>query len=464
MIRLLYILTACVFSFQNAMSQTQQIKFNLVESVGEVSLGKINGITQDPDGYMWFADMTKSCITRYDGYRMVSFRHDPLNTNSLGGTYPETIVSDFAGNIWVGFYGMGLDMYNPKTDSFVHFRHNKNEPSGLSNDTVTALLVDREGALWVGTYGGLDRFDPKTRTFSHYPHKPYDATSLSSNTIRALYEDRQGTIWVGTGSPWEYYRSTDGGLNRFNKKTGKFTRYLHDPKNPESIINNKVRAIFEDSKGNFWVGTAGDGLHTMNRLTGSFTRHTYEPSDPDKLSRPPFKKNILHEHITFITEDVTGSIWIGTYESGINHFDPQTGKITHFSNAEKEGGFTDNTAWCMQSSKDGVLWLSTNEANLYRIDPLRKNIPHFETGSAVQAFFEDETGNLWIGTPKGLLLADKHKNIIQRFVPDSLFQSSKDGYLFSMQEGDNSTLLMTFGSRLISFDRKTRTFKERVGL
>ncbi len=76
-------------------------------------------------------------------------------------------------------------------------------------------------------------------------------------------------------------------LNRFDKHTGKFTRYLHDPGDPHSLINNKVNAILEDSKGNFWVGTAGDGLHTMDRATGKFERHQYDPAHPEKLSRPP---------------------------------------------------------------------------------------------------------------------------------------------------------------------------------
>ena len=444
-------------------AQIRKIKFNPVEGVGDVSIGKINAMVQDPDGYMWFADQTKSCITRFDGYQMVSFRHDPLNPNSLGGTYPETIAVDREGNIWIGFYGMGVDMYNPKTDTFTHFRHSKSDPSSLASDSVTALLFDREGTLWVGSYGGLDRFDPVTKKFQHYAHKASDPTSISSNRVRSLYEDRQGTIWVGTGLPWDF--NNDGGLNRFDKKTGRFTRFLHDGANPRSIANNKVRAIFEDSKGNFWVGTGGsDGLQTMDRLTGLFTRYRSDPANPDKLSRPPYRKNIYYEHITFITEDVTGAIWIGTYESGINHYDPQTGEVTHFGGTQKDGEFPDQSGWSMYSSKDGVLWLSTNESNLYRIDPLRKNIPHFEIGSAVQGFHEDEEGSLWIGTPNGLLLVDHEKDIVQRFVPDSIFQSSKDGYRFSMQPDTKSNLLMVFGNRLISFNTTTRKFKNEVAL
>ena len=447
----------CVLILQNSPGQTQQIKFNLVEGAGEVSLGKINAITQDLNGYMWFADMTKSCITRFDGYRMISFRHDPINPNSLAGTYPETIIADMEGNIWIGFYGMGLDRYDPTTGTFTHFRHDKNNPYSLSNDSVTALIVDNEGILWVGTYGGVDRFDRKTGRFHNYSHNAKDPATLTSNRVRALYEDRQGTIWIGTGLVWDF--NNDGGLNRFDKRTGRVTRYLHDPANPQTLVNNKVRAIFEDSKGNFWVGTAADGLHLMDRATGTFKRLTYNPAYPQHLSRPPFKKTNLNEHITFITEDVTGAIWIGTYESGINRFDPVTGKTTHYSNEERDGGFIDNTAWCIYTSRDGVIWLGTNEGNLYRIDPLRKNIPYTEIGSVVQMIYEDSSGVLWLGTPHGIIRMDRTRKQKEYFVPDTLYQVSKDGYRIDVEQA-KSGLWVTYGGKLLNFQPATKSFNE----
>jgi hypothetical protein len=44
----------------------------------------------------------------------------------------------------------------------------------------------------------------------------------------------------------------NGGLNLFHRDNGTFTHYMHDPEDPQSLIANKVRAIFEDSYGNFW--------------------------------------------------------------------------------------------------------------------------------------------------------------------------------------------------------------------
>ena len=173
------------------------------------------------------------------------------------------------------------------------FAINENDASSLANDSVSVILQGTDGTIWVGTNGGLDRFDRKTNKFFHYTYNVNDSTSLSCNQVRALYEDKQGTIWVGTGNPYvwpENPKVSKGGLNKLNKKTGKFTRYLHNEKDPHSLIDNRVRAIFEDSHGNFWVGSAGDGLHKMDRTKGTFERLLYDPSHPDKLSRPPVQK------------------------------------------------------------------------------------------------------------------------------------------------------------------------------
>ena len=149
--------------------------------------------------------------------------------------------------IWIG--GNGLDEYNPATGIFKHYRHVQND-SGSLGGFVNVVLKDHQGRLWVGTSTGLDRLDEKTGKFLHYRNEPGNPRSLSSNDVRAIYEDHMGAIWVGTGFPFfpPDKPNDDGGLNRLNPD-GTFTRYLHDPNNPHSLINNKVRAIFEDSRG-----------------------------------------------------------------------------------------------------------------------------------------------------------------------------------------------------------------------
>src|SRR5258706_14318460 len=120
-----------IFS-KESRAQTQPVKFNLVAGTNGISLGKINGITRDMNGIMWFSDQTNRCITRYDGNHFTRYQNDPKNTNSLGGTYPECILTDSSGIIWIGFYGMGVDRFDPETNNFTHYRHQQNDPGSLS--------------------------------------------------------------------------------------------------------------------------------------------------------------------------------------------------------------------------------------------------------------------------------------------------------------------------------------------
>lgn len=394
--------------------QNNPITFNIITGSNGEPLGKIGAITQDKFGYMWFAGQDAQCLYKYDGYRIKTYKHESLNTNSLGGNYIETLFTDSSGIIWIGFYGSGLDEFNPSTNQFRHFRSVANDSNSLSNDSVTQVLRDKQGRVWVGTQNGLNLLNEQTGKFvRHYKIKE-DSTTLSSNVIRAIYEDHAGTIWIGTGFPFDHDNPEDGGLNRM-EPDGTFKQFLHDPKNSHSLLNNKVRSIFEDSHGNFWIGTGENGVHLMNRRTGSFDRFLYDPVHPDELSGPQYNPVLWFEHITFIIEDGSGAIWMGTYASGVNRYDPETKKITHFL---ADNNFPDRSGWCAFKSRDGVLWLSTQEPNLYRVNPFQTPFANTPVNNPVSCFFQDKSF-LWAGTyEKGLLQFDLNKKLLKVYGPD----------------------------------------------
>ncbi len=403
-------------------ANAQQKIFNLVPipGVDPSTTGGILGITQDHEGYIWFITKVKG-LYRYDGSQFISYTHN-ADSNSINSAPLESIAIDSNDIIWIGTLGGGLDKFDPATDKFTHFRHDPNDPGSLAHDTVAAILIDHANNVWLGTYRGLDRYDRKTGKFIHHAHKQNDPNSISSNQVRVIYEDRQGALWVGCGDPfpnrihWTPDEST-GGLNRFNKTTGKFIRYMHDPNNPNSISNNKVRAILDDSKGNFWVGTAGDGLQILNRSTGKFTHYYYDSTHPENLSRGPlytFAGGVSYDQVTFIKEDVNGKIWIGTLQEGINEYDTQTKRITHFGYLSQPGkilaadtlaGFAHPSIWCGFIARDGIFWLSNWGGHLYKIDPFTKPVLPFTDmhRPSANSFYEDDNGALWIATDNGLV-------------------------------------------------------------
>ena len=454
-----YLLIIFLLNLKGFDSFSQQPVFTPVPQPGAGSGGQAG--TVDPKGYMWFGGLG---VHRYDGYSYKSYFNDPLDSNSLAFNRIESIFADRKGFIWVGTNGGGLDRLDPETGIFTHFRHKPANPNSLSNDTITVILEDRDGKIWVGTEGaGLNCLDPKTGTITRFRHNPNDITSLSNDQVRALYEDHQGTLWVGTGFPYTGDpKWKEGGLNRFNPANKNFTRFLHDPKDTSSLIDNRVRAIFEDSKGRFWVGTGGDGLHTMNREKGTFERHPYNAANPNGLSRPPVRniEGWLDDLITFIREDAAGAIWIGTFSGGLNRYDPETGKISYYASLIENS--TDKNEvlhfWWSNTSKDGVLWIATLEGGIYRLDPLQKQIPHYETGSSVNSLLQDGSGKLWLGTDKGLIVYDSASRNKKAFAYDA---SDTMGLSFngvpSMFEDRTGTIWIgTYP--LISYDHQSKKF------
>jgi len=439
-------------------TQTNDVKFHLITGSNGIGLGKINSITQDKHGRMWFSDQTNGCITRYDGSLMTRYLHDYKNPNSLGGYYPECLMADTSGILWIGFYGQGLDKFDPESNTFTHYNHHAEDGQSLANDTIAAILIDHLGNFWIGTYTGLDLFDPKTGTFSHYAHHNNDPTSLSDNRIRAIYEDHEGTIWVGTGLAWDL--NEEGGLNRFNREKRNFTRYMHDPANPHSLVDNKVRSIFEDSRGNFWVGTRGDGLHRMNRKTGTFERISSAHPDVHQPYRPPVSD--IYDNITFITEDHEGALWIGTVSNGLSRYDPKTQKTTIF-NAESKNinGFTDKSGWCAFTSSGGLFWISTQEANLFQVELSENFFPVANVdGLSVYEINEDIPGLFWLATSNGLQQRDTLGKVHQAYVnipadPNSI----SSNYVNKFTKDHDGFLWVSTANGLNRFDPKTKKFK-----
>ncbi|MFD2999348.1 two-component regulator propeller domain-containing protein [Pontibacter toksunensis] len=417
-------------------------------------------MSQDQQGYMWFSRQTG--LFRYDGYQWVAYKNDPADPGSLAANWTECVYADSKGYVWAGTFGQGLERLDPATGKFTHFPHDPSNRNSLSSDTVTGILEDREGMLWIGTHNGLNRYNPSTGIFTHYKQNKKDPYSLSNNQVRALYEDSQGTLWVGTGSPFPGETPTgEGGLNRFDKKTGRFQRFLHDPGNPSSLIDNKVRAILEDSKGNFWIGTYGDGLHTMNREKGTFIRHQFDPEQPEKLSRPYLRSGKTEDGVSFIHEDASGAIWIGSYRGGLNRYDPKTKKQKHFEYSKNiPQSLEDNGTWYAYTSREGVLWISTWGGDIYRVNPHMSTIPYMEMGTAVYTFFEEPSGVLWLGTEQGLIRRDQRNNSSKRFTHDKLNPHSlSDNIVLTIEEGDDGMLLIgTQNGGLNRYDRTTDRF------
>ncbi|NND31337.1 MAG: hypothetical protein HKN76_02015, partial [Saprospiraceae bacterium] len=440
-----------------AYTQTKSIRFSLIRGSTGISLGKINAITQDDRGFLWLSDQTNRCIIRYDGSRMKKYAYDPNAEFSLKGFYPEVLLAEENGIIWIGYYGQGLDRLDTKTNEIIHWENDSEDPNSLPDNSVTALLRDRSGNLWVGHYGGVSILNEMTGKFKTYSHNPEDDESLSHDMVRSIYEDKQGAIWIGCGFPWNFDDS--GGLNRFNGESESFTRFMHDPADPHSITHNAVRAIFEDSQGNFWVGSLGDGLHTLDRKTGKFTRHQYDPQNPRALSRTPI--NNQADHITFITEDSENQIWIGTEDNGLIRYDPVSKTTKHFGiGGDVSSGFNERSAWAMFSLGNGLLYCTTQTARLYKIDLNNYVIPEQGDIPAVQTFFQPDENEMWIGGWFGLYVKDLSSGALRVFNEDDTDPNSlSSNIVYEVFQDSRGTMWISTFQGLNKYLPETDNFK-----
>jgi len=394
---------------------------------------------------------------------MINYKNDPLDPNSLPIDALEAISHDKDGNIWIGSLGGGLLKFDPVIKKFTQFRHSNSDSSSLNADWISAVLIDTAGYIWVGTGNGLDRFDPQTGKFNHYRADENDPRSLSSNSIFSIYQDREGTIWVGTGSIYgpEKDDPSVGGLNRMDDISGKFTRYVHNFSDSNSLINNKVRAIYESRDGTFWVGTSGDGLHTMDRKTGKFQRHTYDPKNPEKLSRPPLIGD-PYNVITFITEDKKGGIWIGTTDNGLTYYDPHSGTATRIETmGDMENEFGRRDVWTIYSSYEGVLWMSTFVGNLYKVDPQKLKIPFNDIRAGdINGFYEDADRTMWLASAQGGLFHYDRQTLLKRFVHDPKNPASLANDTVFIVSGDSygNIWLGTMGNGVEQFIKSKNEF------
>jgi len=431
----------------------------------------ISGMCQDNNGFVWFATNT-SGLYKYDGSQLINYSVDENNPTSIISNRMECICAGKDGDIWIGSFENGLDRFDPETETFTHYQHDNADSSSIRSDSIRAIIESEDGILWIGTANGLDSFDPKTEKFTHYNGESPVWTDLNKSQIRVIYEDKAGSIWIGGGSPFfadynnNFTEEIPGGLYKLDRKTGQIKQYLHSEGDKTSLVDNRVGAIFEDSRGVFWVGTAGDGLHTMDRKKGTFHRHQNDPKNPNKLSRPPAKEvfDYAVEHITFINQDSRGQIWIGTFNGGINRYNPVTDKVEHFgTSATGPNKIGHDNFWACLKTTDNLLWISTNWVEtenrhvFYKVSTTSGKLNYSETGTRIFDFSEDLEGNMWFASSQGLLKKTNNNNY-QRFLPEKNGER-RNNIILHIEKDLNDNFWLSTPGGLYFFDTKSYQFK-----
>ena len=424
-----------IFFFTGSTGFAQDLSITSVNLPTSYSGATINDLAQDPLGNIWLATQNQG-LFKFDGTNFKQYAHQRDDPNSLLGDRLECILVDEEGMIWIGGFDEGLSRFDPITEVFTHFQHNDMDSSSIRSNSIRSLAQDHEGIIWIGTIKGVDQWDPKTSQFDHHLENGEDAQILGEEHVRVLLVDREGTLWAGSSGPF-YGEETRGGLFRINPRSKKVIRY-HHTSSTNSLIDNRVTALHEDSQGIFWVGTAGDGLHTMNKAEGTFLRYSYSPEFPNKLSRPPVRNlSYAADHIRFIQEDNLGNIWIGTMGFGINRYNPKTGSVQFFGPDQGDRSLPTYYFWNCLKTTDGLIWIAcwlptARDRILLKVNPTPNKLFQKDLGIPIYSFEEGEGGRIYMGSNNRLIEVDTNDNTrilweLDPSVPSSLTHLNKDG-------------------------------------
>ncbi|HTE00866.1 MAG TPA: two-component regulator propeller domain-containing protein [Mucilaginibacter sp.] len=236
-----------------------------------------------------------------------------LKANKENG-HPYSIAVGKQGIIYFGSKEKGFQVYDSRSGKLQTYASNPKDTTTLINNAITKIVPDHTGLIWIGTDGyGINSFDPVTKKFKRYPYMANDGAmqshgELDDQRVISAMEDSKGNIWVGTNL---------GGLNLFDRKTGKFTSYLFDGK----IRAFSIVCMFEDRDGMFWVGTYLNGLFKFDPKTRHYTRNIAE------------NDGLLFNSIDAINQDGKGYIWVRS-QRGLTRVDPKNFSLKNYRDTE----------------------------------------------------------------------------------------------------------------------------------
>ena len=414
----------------------------------------ITSICRHKKGQLWIGSYNGLYLFDKQDQRVVaSYTPDASDPNSINDDMVVALFKDRTGSLWIAHGNTGMTKLNTRQKNFKHYKHREGENNSIPGNIIRALMVDRQNRIWVGTRNSgtfvLNRDQGNVRLFKPRPDDPkgmynerttcffedqngdvymgswgagirvvsngssipsesgptYKGSgdnALRDSIIQAIYRDDDGTFWVGM----------EAGLDLYNPETEQYRHIRHDPDNANSIAPLGVQSncIVQDDKGNFWIGTWG-GL-TMMR-----------PKDPGKST---FQTDYQYQRFMSSRDDTNslsdsrvismhynpenpGTLFVGTYGGGlnkidINHENPAASQITTYT---KSDGLSNNVIYGILEDEQGNLWMSTNKG-LSRFNPTKETFTTFDANDGLQssqfrwgAYARGSGNELLFGGPNG---------------------------------------------------------------
>ena len=376
----------------------------------------INTLAQDRAGYIWFGGL--GGLTRYDGVSFQKFIPTAASTSLATGMIKQLEPAP-DGSLWVATSDTGVDRFDPRTQTFRHYRHDPKLAGSLSDDHVDALAVGPRGDVWAGTWAGLDHLAGQDARFEHLRLlEPFGIdTAERSGRINALHVEPDGTLWIGTIGGRVFRRASDGRVvpvpfdgaaahNAILRIQGSGNDVRLDTRQGLFIVGADGRArravdaallppgyVFDsarDAAGHLWLATM-KGVVLVDPGHGVTFLH----------GQPLLLGGMPGEWTWRILRDRDGGLWFGFYDGGAAYLAPGWEQFTRYTHVPDDpDSLRDTLANAVAPDGHGGLWVGARNT-IDRLDPATGRAVHAISGLSSQILAMASLGRtLWFVTGK----------------------------------------------------------------
>lgn len=305
---------------------------------------------------------------------------------------------------------------------------------GLSQSSVTGIVQDRFGYIWVSTQDGINRFDGYT--FKVLKNDPADPNSIPNNYIHFLDKDLNGNLWFGTNRGIGRMDPKDYSVRRINRSSYP---------NLNGYIFTELAV---DRDGILWALTEKNGINKINLKTREVE---------------PLKSIHGNSELTSVFIDSESVLWVGTGTGQVYY---SKYPYTKFENIDYNSIFTVAKVNCFYQRDDFPVTICTEKGLFYIDEDKRLQIVSeyndIRYGN-INCVYRENTNNTWVGTKeRGLFLIQKgedNREVVSQYQMNPLDNASiGDNNVSCIYEDENGLFWIGTEQGISKFDKFKQGF------
>ncbi|MDD3039184.1 two-component regulator propeller domain-containing protein [Bacteroides sp.] len=328
-----------------------------------------------------------------------------------------------------GVYKLNVDNY--KTEPYIIADYNSN--NNINGNSINDIYIDDEERIWMANYPiGITVRNNRFSSYKWIKHSIGNKQSIINDQVNAIIEDSDGDLWFGTNN----------GISLLDSETGKWSSFLSSYEAAQKSKNHIFTTLCEVSPGIIWAAGYSSGIYEINKKTLNtkfFTPSSYSHENirPDKYMRDIYK-------------DSEGYIWAGGYHN-LKRINIHTKEICLYHGLNSITTITERNEKEMWIGSANGLYLLNKESGKFKCIQLPVESTY------IYSLYQTKNGSLYIGTSgSGLLIYDPDKKLFSHYYTENCALISNNIYTILSDEDED--ILLATENGLTSFYPKQKTF------